>query len=67
MVPFEEIQHQAFLEERSLYEDYFLNLNAGINFNFSIDLFECLFKKTGLTSKDAENVTRIPCRAVHSR
>lgn len=48
----------AFLDEQGIDPDFFLNLTAEINFNFVIDLSEALVKKTGMSSKDAENVTR---------
>ena len=49
---------RSFLESSKLDEDFFLNLNAEINFNFTIDLAEVLLERTGLSSRDAENVTR---------
>jgi hypothetical protein len=48
----------SFLQDRKLDGDYFSNLNASINFNFTIDLAEVLIKKTGLHNRDAEIVTR---------
>jgi transcriptional regulator with XRE-family HTH domain len=48
----------SFLEDKGIDEDFFLNLTAEINFNFTIDLAEALVKKTGMSSKDAENVSR---------
>jgi transcriptional regulator with XRE-family HTH domain len=48
----------SFLEDKGIDSDYFLNLNAEINFNFTLDLAEALVKKTGMISKDAESVSR---------
>lgn len=49
---------RSFLEANKLHADYFLNLNAEINFNFTIDLAEALIRKTRLRDRDAEGVTR---------
>jgi transcriptional regulator with XRE-family HTH domain len=48
----------AFLEDRKVDPEFFINLNAEINFNFMIDLAEALVRKTNMSSKDAEAVTR---------
>jgi transcriptional regulator with XRE-family HTH domain len=48
----------AFLEDHKLDTDFFVNLNAEINFNFTLDLAEALVKKTGMSPKDAELITR---------
>lgn len=48
----------SFLEAQKLSTDYFANLEARINFNFTIDLVEMLMRKTGITSKDAHALTR---------
>ena len=49
----------AFLDECKIDPDFFLNLSAEINFNFVIDLTEVLVQKTGMDSKDAEDITRV--------
>ena len=48
----------SFLEDRKIDPEFFINLNAEINFNFTLDLAEALIKKTGMSSKDAESITR---------
>lgn len=48
----------SFLEDRKVDPEFFINLNAEINFNFSVDLAEALIRKTGMGSKDAELITR---------
>jgi transcriptional regulator with XRE-family HTH domain len=48
----------AFLEDRKVDPEFFINLNAEINFNFLIDLAEALVRKTNMSSKDAEAVSR---------
>lgn len=53
----------SFLEDRKIDPEFFINLNAAINFNFTLDLAEALIKKTGMSSKDAENVTRTAAQA----
>jgi transcriptional regulator with XRE-family HTH domain len=53
----------VFLDDRKLDPDYFLNLDAEINFNFTLDLSESLVRKTGMNNKDAEAVTRAASEA----
>lgn len=48
----------SFLEDRKVDPEFFINLNAEINFNFMTDLAEALVRKTNMNSKDAEAVTR---------
>lgn len=47
-----------FFSDIKLDPDFFLNLSATINFNFTIDLCETIIRKNGMTSKDAELITR---------
>jgi transcriptional regulator with XRE-family HTH domain len=54
----------SFLEDRKIDPEFFINLNAAINFNFTLDLAEALVKKTGMSSKDAENITRTAAEAI---
>lgn len=54
----------SFLEDRKIDPEFFLNLNAAINFNFTLDLAESLVKKTGMSSKDAESITRTAAEAI---
>ena len=53
----------SFLEDRKIDPEFFINLNAEINFNFTLDLAEALVKKTGMNSKDAESITRTAAEA----
>lgn len=53
----------SFLEDRKIDPEFFVNLNAEINFNFTLDLAEALVKKTGMSSKDAESITRTAAEA----
>ncbi|MGK5084687.1 helix-turn-helix transcriptional regulator [Bdellovibrionota bacterium FG-1] len=48
----------SFLSERKLFFEYFINLNASINFNFTLDLAEVLLKKTGMKTTDIKNITQ---------
>lgn len=48
----------SFLEDRKVDPEFFVNINAEINFNFTLDLAEAIVKKTKMSSKDAESVTR---------
>lgn len=50
--------YAAFLESADLDEDFFINLNAAINFNFVLDLSETLIKKTSMAPRDAANIAR---------
>jgi hypothetical protein len=47
-----------FLKTAQVDPDFFLNLNASINFNFTLDLIGALILKASLTEKDADSVTR---------
>jgi len=53
----------SFLEDRKVDPEFFINLNAEINFNFTIDLAEALVRKTNMNSKDAESITRTAAEA----
>jgi transcriptional regulator with XRE-family HTH domain len=48
----------SFLSEVKVEPEFFVNLNASINFNFTIDLAETLVKKTKMSIREAELVTR---------
>ncbi|MGK5083215.1 helix-turn-helix transcriptional regulator [Bdellovibrionota bacterium FG-1] len=47
-----------FFSDIKLDPDFFINLSATINFNFTIDLCETIVRKNSMTSKDAELATR---------
>jgi transcriptional regulator with XRE-family HTH domain len=50
--------YDSFLSDNKVDPDFFVNLNASINFNFTLDLIEALLTKTKMSGRDAESVTR---------